>query len=62
MTALSKLACSAQWNSAFCIVLIQWVENNPTNIHIYPTNIRFITSWYYADSSFADVNMDVARC
>jgi hypothetical protein len=29
----------------------QWMENNPTNIHIFPTNIpSFIASWYYADN------------
>jgi hypothetical protein len=25
------------------------VENNPTNICIFPTNICFFASWYYAD-------------
>ncbi len=30
----------------------QWVENNPTNIRIFPTNICIfcLVSWYYADS------------
>jgi hypothetical protein len=52
--ATSKVENSAQ--------VLKWVENNPTNIRIFPTNIRFIASWYYADGSFADFNMDVARC
>jgi hypothetical protein len=26
------------------------VENNPTNICIFPTNIRIFALWYYADS------------
>jgi hypothetical protein len=52
--ATSKVENSAQ--------VLKWVENNRTNIRIFPTNICFIASWYYADGSFADVNMDVARC
>jgi hypothetical protein len=44
--------------------ILQWVENNPTNIRIFPTNIRLSPqgSWYYADGSFEDVNTDVAGC
>jgi hypothetical protein len=29
---------------------LQWVENYPTNIHVFPTNIcTFLSSWYYTD-------------
>jgi hypothetical protein len=32
------------------------VENNPTNIRIFLTNIRFfIIAWYYAEGFFTDV-------
>ncbi len=27
----------------------QWVETNPSNICIFPTNIRYLASWYYAN-------------
>jgi hypothetical protein len=27
----------------------QWVETNPSNIRIFPSDIRFYASWYYAN-------------
>jgi hypothetical protein len=33
---------------------LQWVETSPFYIHIFPTDICYLTSWYYANA-FADV-------
>jgi hypothetical protein len=38
------------------------VENNPTNIRIFPTNIRILLPHGTMLTDFADVDMDVAGC
>jgi len=45
--------------------ICQWVETNLSNIHIFPTDIRFyLPSWYYANGfcGLHMLNTDVCRC
>jgi len=38
---------------------LQWVETNPSNICVFPTDIHFyLTSWYYANG----LQMSVYGC
>ncbi len=38
-----------------------WLENNFTNIRIFCTDIRILTSWYYYDSVDTDVKYRCLR-
>ncbi len=40
----------------------QWVENNPTNIHVFRTNIRIFHLMVLRWRLFADVDTDVCGC
>ncbi len=40
---------------------VQWVETNPSNIRICPTDIRFAAWWYYADGIDMDVKYGCLR-
>jgi hypothetical protein len=31
---------------------LQWVETNPSNIRIFPTDICYLASWYYANGVY----------
>jgi hypothetical protein len=42
--------------------ILQWVENNPTNIRIFPTNIQIFLPRGTTLTAFADVGTDVAGC
>jgi hypothetical protein len=39
-------------NSEFAKQKIKWVETNPFNIRIFPTDICFIAAWCYYANSF----------